>query len=85
MMNRKSKIQTISKMDFINNIETMIKNGGEITWLSTENSSFEWSEINVSTKKFLKNLEKTLDYKMVDVGIFYPQTKETVYESYKVR
>ena len=83
--NMKSTTQTISKTDFINNMRDEIKNGGEITWVSTENDSFEWSEINASVKKFLTGLGKTLNSRTIDVGIFYPQTKETIYKSYNIR
>ena len=53
--------------------------------LSTNNRSFEWVEINANIKEFLKYLERILVYKMVDVGIFYPKTKETIYNSYKIK
>ena len=80
----KSQITTISKTDFLINIKTAIEKGGEISWFSTDSHSFEWAEINTNTKKFLKNLERTLDNKIVDVGMFYPETKETTYNSYKI-
>lgn len=79
------KIQTISKIDFVNNVKTAIEKGGEISWLSTDSRSFEWAEINANPKKFLKDLERTLVCKMVDIGMFYPKTKETIYNSYKIK
>lgn len=78
------QIKTISKSDFVNYLKAIVEKGGEISWLSTESRSFEWSEINENPKKFLKDLEMTLDYKMVDIGIFYPKSKETEYSSYKI-
>ena len=80
----KSQIKTISKTDFVNRVKAAIEQGGEISWLSTDSHSFEWAEINTNTKKFLKNLEITLDNKIVDIGMFYPKTKETIYNSYKI-
>ena len=79
------KIQTVSKIDFVNHVKTAIEKGGEISWLSTDSRSFEWAEINTNITEFLKYLEKTLVYKMVDVGIFHPKTKETIYNSYKIK
>jgi hypothetical protein len=51
----------------------------ELSWLTTDARSFEWTEINLDKKKFLDELT-TLNFKMAHIGIFYPEDKRTEYE-----
>ena len=78
------EIEAISKTEFVKKLKAIVGNGGEISWLSTEARSFEWAEINTDVKKFLKESEMILDIRMVDVGISYPESKETEYSSCKI-
>lgn len=76
--------ELITKNNLIKLLEEVYKKGGEISWLSTDNDSFEWSEINENINKFLKML-KVEEFEMIDVGLFYPKSKETIYNTYKVK
>lgn len=74
-----------TKKEFLNTLKQIIEKGGEISWFTTENRSFEWPEINTNPKKFLKELSTSIDFKIVDIGVFYPKTKKTQYTSYEIQ
>lgn len=73
----------MSKTNFVNNLKTIVDNGGEISWLTTDTKSFDWAAINSDVKKFLNELMK-IRFETVSVGIFHPKTKKTEYTSYQI-
>lgn len=73
----------LTKKEFLKKLKTLTESGGEISWLTTDTKSFEWADINTNVKKFLKELER-FKFEVVDVGIFYPKRKKTLYTAYKI-
>lgn len=77
------KPQEISKSNLIKHLLSIIEEGGELSWLTTDKQSFDWSEVNVNTRQFLKKLS-SLAFNMVGIAVFYPETKKTTYLSFKI-
>lgn len=77
------KLQEITKIDFLKFIKSELSDGGEISWFTTDKTSFEWSEINVNVRKFLQKMQ-TLEFNTVGIAIFYSKTKKTVHSSFKI-
>ena len=77
------KLQEITKTNFLKILKSAIDQGGEISWFTTDKTSFEWSEINENVRKFLQKIQ-TLDFKTVGIAIFYPKTKQMQYNSFAI-
>jgi len=60
-----------------------IKDGYEISWFTTETTSYEWSEVNDDIEKFFNDVLLT-SFKEVYIGYFNHKTKDTIYEAYEV-
>lgn len=73
----------LTKKEVLKKLKTITESGGEISWLTTDTKSFEWADINTNVKKFLKELER-FKFEVVDIGIFYPKRKKTLYTTYKI-
>jgi len=60
-----------------------IKDGYEISWFTTDISSYEWSEVNDDLEKFFSAVLLT-SFKEAYIGYFNHETKDTIYEAYEV-
>lgn len=79
----KPETTNLTKREFLKKLKIITESGGEISWLTTDTKSFEWADINTNVKKFLKELER-FKFELVDVGVFYPKRKTTLYTAYKI-
>ncbi len=77
------KLQEITKPDFLKTLKSIVDQGGEISWFTTDKNSFEWSEINENIKKFMQKMT-TLEFKTAGIAVFYPKTKKTLYSSFRI-
>lgn len=60
-----------------------IKDGYEISWFTTDVSSYEWAEVNADIERFFNTVLFT-GFKEVYIGYFNHETKDTIYEAYEV-
>lgn len=77
------KLQEISKQEFLKILKSIIDEGGEISWFTTDKHSFEWSEINDNVKKFLQKIS-SLEFNMAGIAVFYSKTKQMKYSSFAI-
>jgi len=75
--------QEIIKKEFLKKLKAIVESGGEISWFTTDVQSFEWADINSDIKNFLKEVS-LLEFGKAGIGIFYPKTKRTKYESFNI-
>jgi len=80
---QKQELQQMTKQEFLNFVKKTQRRG-EISWLTTDKYSFEWHEINSDKKQFLKDLSR-LKFKKAHVGVFYRESKDTEYISFKIK
>lgn len=75
--------QSITKKELVKKLKSIIADGGELSWFTTNKQSFEWAEVNENVKQFVEKLP-SLDFNTVGIAVFYPRTKKTTYASFKI-
>lgn len=72
----------IGKKALVSQIKKIL-DSAEVSWLTTDARSFEWSEINLDKRKFLNELS-SLNFKTAHIGIFHPESKKTEYNVFQI-
>lgn len=73
----------MTQKEIIEDARDKIKNGYEISWFTTDVTSYEWAEVNENIEKFFKDI-LLIKFKEVYIGYFSHETKDTIYEAYEV-
>ena len=72
-----------SRLEIIKNIEGKVRDGLELSWVTTDLTSFEWADINEDISRFWWKLISS-KFNEVHVGFLNNKTKETLYVAYEV-
>ncbi len=73
----------IKYTELIERMRGWIEQGGELSWFTMDNSSWDWADINENIEKFFNTLS-VLNFWHVSLGWYFPKTKKTIYEAFEV-
>ena len=70
-----------SHREFVSFLHAVLKRG-EVSWVVTDKSTYEWDQINLNRDQFFQNIEHDAMSRAF-VGVFYPDAGRMEYSSFR--
>jgi hypothetical protein len=78
-----TKPTSLTKERFVKFLKRALSDG-EVSWITTDKRTYDWADINLNRKAFLKKLSQA-HFTRAFVGVFYSKEKRTDYLSFEVQ